>query len=636
MHWLTALAKLPADRQTSAAEFAAALVTVSGAQISSATPAPTRGGRRRTTSMLLASAAVLTTATAAATWMLARQSGNGASATDVVTRFTIEGKSTLSHQNGLLALSPDGRTLVMWRASDGREAQLFVRQLDQLEMTPISGSTNAVDPTFSPDGRWIAFMIGRQLFKVAATGGDPIRISTLPVEPQGITWTSGGDIVFGVQSDTLFAVKETGGVPRVLTVAPAGFVARWPAALEQSDVVLFAANQRKGDSVRVLALSLTDGKVTDVGTDAYMVVGVARGHLVYLNRTGDLFAAPFDARSHTVTGPGERLGGGVKMNPSGFGQGWAAMSRSGDLAYLNESNAGLLTFVDTQGRLSSALPDTLAFEHPRFSPDGRRLVVTVSDSATRRRTLRLLDRSTGFFSPLAGQDPQAGRDRAEWTPDGRSVLFRSITDSVRTAMLRSADGSGADTVLLRARRLVYEVAMAPDGKTLLGRVQNDAERGAQGLLWWSRGDSALHPLPHLTTESGNFTGARFSPDGQWIAFNADANRHVYIAPFPGPGPQVRIDRAGGSTPVWARDGRSLFYFTPTGLVATTVDLAAGVKVGSTRQLLGAEFAVDDPTHAPFDVGPDGTVVFVRQTRFPRLVVVRNFAAEFSRVRAAGR
>ncbi len=439
--------------------------------------------------------------------------------------------------------------------------------------------------------------------------------------------------MYAVQSDSLYAVKETGGAPRALAASPAGAVARWPIALDQSNVVLFAANQRTGDSVRVLALSLADGKITDVATDAYMALGVARGHLVYLNRAGDLFAAPFDARSLTVTGPGERMGDGVRMNAAGFGLGHAVMSPSGDLVYVSESSAGLLTYRDAQGRLSTLLPDTLAYEHPRFSPDARRLVVTIVDSATSRHTLRVLDRSNGFFSPLAGQDPSSGRDRAEWSPDGRSILFRSITDSLRSAMLRPADGSGADTVLLPGRRAVYEVMLAPDGKTLLGRVQNDAVEIAQSLLWWTRSDSTLRPLRHVRTDGGTTTGARFSPDGRWIAFGADAPRHVYIAPFPGPGAPVRIDRAGGGTPVWARDGRSLYYYTPTGLVATAVDLSAGVKIGSTRELLGAEFANDDNVHAPFDVGPDGTVVFVRQTRFPRVVVVRNFAAEIERAAA---
>ncbi len=628
---LTALAKLPADRQASAAELATALATSSGAHSSGAPTAPTRGVRTRTRATTLVGAVAIAAAAVGATWMVMRPRGNGASSAEVVTRFTIEGKTTYVTQNRLLALSPDGRTLVMWRSDANRGAQLFVRQLDQLEMTPLLGSLNGREPTFSPDGRWIAFVVGRQLFKVAVTGGNPIRLATLPAASQGIAWTSGGEIVYAVQSDSLFAVKETGGVPRALAAAPAGAVARWPTALDQSNVVLFAANQRTGDSVRVLALSLTDGKVTDVGTDAYMAVGVARGHLVYLNRTGDLFAAPFDARALTVTGPGERMGDGVKMNATGFGLGYAVMSPSGDLVYVNESSAGLLTFRDTQGRLSSALPDTLAYEHPRFSPDGRRLVVTIVDSATSRRTLHVLDRSNGFFSPLAGQDPSSGRDRAEWTPDGRSILFRSITDSLRSAMLRTADGSGADTVLLRGRRAVYEVVLASDEKTLLGRVQNDAVEQAQSLLWWTRGDSTLRPLPHVRTDdAGTVTGGRFSPDRRWIAFSADLPRHTYVAPFPGPGAQVRIDRAGGGTPVWARDGRSIYYYTPTGLVVTTVDLAAGVKVGSTREVLGAEFANDDAVHAPFDVGPDGTVVFVRQTRFPRVVVVRNFAAEIGR------
>jgi len=633
---LTALAKLPADRFASAAEFAAALATVNGAQVSGATPAPASGGSRRTTIAMLLGAVVLVAITAAATWMLARPSGNGVSPSDVVTRFTIEGKSNVVLQNRLLALSPDGRTLVMWQFAANLRDRLFVRQLDQLEMTPLAGGNGAVDPTFSPDGRWIAFVGERELFKVAVSGGDPIRLATLLLQPQGITWTSGGEIVYSVQSDSLFAVKETGGVPRAIAAAPAGAVARWPVALAGSNVVLFAANQRTGDSVRVLALSLADGTVTDVGTDAYMVVGVARGHLVYLNRTGEIFAAPFSTRTNTVTGPGELMGGGVKMTPGGTGLGYAVMSASGDLVYINEKSAGVLTYRDPQGRLSPALPDTLAFEHPRFSPDARRLAVTVSDSATRRGTLSLLDRSDGFFAPLAGQDQRGGRDRAEWTPDGRSILFRSLTDSLRSAMLRSADGSGADTLLLRARGVVYEVVMAPDGKTVLGRLQNDAADRSQGVFWWTRGDSTIRPLPHVTTDGGTMTGARFSPDGRWIAMSADRDRHVYVAPFPGPGPQVRIDRAGGGVPVWARDGRSLYYVTPSGLVVTTLDLSAGVKVGSTRALLGPEFVSDDPTHAPFDVGPDGTVVFVRATRFPRLVVVRNFAAEIGRAQAAGK
>ncbi len=145
--------------------------------------------------------------------------------------------------------------------------------------------------------------------------------------------------------------------------------------------------------------------------------------------------------------------------------------------------------------LSPALPDTLDFAHPRFSPDARRLVVTVRDTVTGRTTLSVLDRSTGMFSPLAGQDPPAGRDRAEWTPDGRSILFRSIADSSRSATLGAADGSGTDTLLLNGKRAVFEVVMAPDSNTLLERVQDDAVNYGQGVRWWTRRDRTLRGYP---------------------------------------------------------------------------------------------------------------------------------------------
>jgi len=106
------------------------------------------------------------------------------------------------------------------------------------------------------------------------------------------------------------------------------------------------------------------------------------------------------------------------------------------------------------------------------------------------------------------------------------------------------------------------------------------------------------------------------------------------APFPIPGARVRIDRAGGGVPVWGRDGTSLYYFTAAGLIAASLDLVSGVRVTGTRQLFDAEFVSSDPTHAPFDVGPDGTVLFVRHGRDGRLVMVRNFIAEIARAYAA--
>jgi len=134
-----------------------------------------------------------------------------------------------------------------------------------------------------------------------------------------------------------------------------------------------------------------------------------------------------------------------------------------------------------------------------------------------------------------------------------------MTKSVRAAVLRAADGSGDDTVLSPTAPSVLEAVMAPNGTTMLGRFLPDE---GQHLPWWTRNDSTLHRLVEDVTDPV-LTGARFSPDGRWVAYHAgEINAdHVYVTPFPGPGAQTRIDRAGGGMPVWGPDGKTVYYFT---------------------------------------------------------------------------
>ena len=56
-------------------------------------------------------------------------------------------------------------------------------------------------------------------------------------------------------------------------------------------------------------------------------------------------------------------------------------------------------------------------------------------------------------------------------------------------------------------------------------------------------------------------GAKFSPDGRWIAFCSDESgrEEVYVAPFPGPGGKWQISTREGDRPRWSPDGRRIFY-----------------------------------------------------------------------------
>ena len=68
----------------------------------------------------------------------------------------------------------------------------------------------------------------------------------------------------------------------------------------------------------------------------------------------------------------------------------------------------------------------------------------------------------------------------------------------------------------------------------------------------------------------------FSPDGRWIAYvsNETGRNRVFVAQFPAWENKWLVSSEGGTQPMWARDGRELFYrdgdkMMVVGVTATT-------------------------------------------------------------------
>jgi hypothetical protein len=53
----------------------------------------------------------------------------------------------------------------------------------------------------------------------------------------------------------------------------------------------------------------------------------------------------------------------------------------------------------------------------------------------------------------------------------------------------------------------------------------------------------------------------FSPDGRWIAYSSDESKRneVYVTDFPSRGKKLQVSSEGGTQPLWARNGKQLFY-----------------------------------------------------------------------------
>jgi serine/threonine-protein kinase len=53
--------------------------------------------------------------------------------------------------------------------------------MHDIDPVPLSGTTNATGPFFSPDSQWIAFFADGQLKKVGVAGGTPVVLCDAPV-----------------------------------------------------------------------------------------------------------------------------------------------------------------------------------------------------------------------------------------------------------------------------------------------------------------------------------------------------------------------------------------------------------------------------------------------------------------------
>ena len=94
-----------------------------------------------------------------------------------------------------VAITPDGTRIVYPAFVDGR--QLVVRDLDELEATPLGGLGTGPRGVFiSPDGNWVGYFADG-LQKVSILGGPPVTIcEPSGGPPRGASWGDDDTIVF--------------------------------------------------------------------------------------------------------------------------------------------------------------------------------------------------------------------------------------------------------------------------------------------------------------------------------------------------------------------------------------------------------------------------------------------------------
>jgi len=608
---LKGLAKVPADRFQTAAQFADALARPGGGGVL-ATTAPDvaaaaagRPGRRAVRDV--APWAVVGLATGLALWVSVRPRPDPPARP--VARFTLvlpPGAPLSDFVGPTVALSPDGSRII-YVSSVPTGSQLVSRRLDELEPVPLVGPQNARNPFFSPDGRWVAYFSGSRLYKLPLAGGPASLVADVPGLAFGATWGETDTIVLRADRG-LMAVAAAGGEPRLLLQADTsrGESYLFPHYLPDGKVLLLQIRSQGMD--RLGALTLATGKLTRFEQPGSNPRYVSSGYVVVATRRGTLLAVPFDASRLEITGSAVPVADGVVVGPGGGAR--MGMSRDGAFAYVTGPLVlRELVLVDRAGKARALPAEPQAYIAPRLSPDGRRIAVEVAEPDFVNSDVWLYDIAQHTRTRLTFD--QTGH-RPIWTPDGRRIVYSRGQFSQGDLYWIPADGTGPAQSLLVAPEDQWAGDVTPDGRTLLFRS------GGAGPV------RSIHTLPlqgprtprvFLANQFDNHSPA-LSPDGHWVAYvsNESGRLEVYVRPFPGPGGRWQVSLAGGTEPVWAGNGRELFYRNGTRMMVAAIALHPTFTVGARRVLFEGNY-LNDPVYRSYDVTRDGrSFVLVRSPK----------------------
>jgi Tol biopolymer transport system component len=124
---------------------------------------------------------------------------------------------------------------------------------------------------------------------------------------------------------------------------------------------------------------------------------------------------------------------------------------------------------------------------------------------------------------------------------------------------------------------------------------------------------------------------RLSPNGRWLAYESDESERpeIYVRPFLSTGARVQVSTQGGQEPIWDRSGRTLYYRVGRALSAVAVTTEPTFSLGSERRTVLVGAYLGDPTHANYDVAPDGRHLLMLKSigPDPKLVLVANWGRE---------